>query len=82
MGVSLSELREMVMDREAWRAVVHGVAKSRTWLSNWTELNWIAESKKELKSLLMRVKEESEKVNLELNIKKTKIMISGPITSQ
>ena len=40
------------------------------------------ESKKELKSLLMRVKEESEKVNLELNIKKTKIMISGPITSQ
>ena len=35
----LSELREMVMDREAWRAAIHGVAKSRTWLSDWTELN-------------------------------------------
>ena len=39
MDMSLSELREMVMDREAWRAVVHGVTKSRTQLSNWTELN-------------------------------------------
>ena len=41
----------------------------------------MAESEKELKSLLMRVKEESEKTNLELNIKKNKIMASGPITS-
>ena len=39
MDVSLSELREMVMDREAWRAAIHGVTKSQTWLSNWTELN-------------------------------------------
>ena len=37
---SLSELREMVMNREAWRAAIHGVAKSRTRLSDWTELNW------------------------------------------
>ena len=40
MDVSLSELRELVVDREAWRAVIHGVAKSRIWLSDWTELNW------------------------------------------
>ena len=40
MDVSVSELWEMVMDREAWRAVIHGVAKSRTRLSDWTELNW------------------------------------------
>ena len=39
MDMSLSELREMVMNREAWRAVIHGVAKSRTRLSDWTELN-------------------------------------------
>ena len=40
MDLHLSELRELVMDREAWRAVIHGVAKSRTRLSDWTELNW------------------------------------------
>ena len=41
MSVNLSELRELVIDREAWRAAIHGVAKSRTRPSDWTELNWM-----------------------------------------
>ena len=41
MGMNLSKLREFVIDREAWCAVIHGITKSRTRLSDWTELNWL-----------------------------------------
>ena len=79
MGMSLSKFWEMVKDQEAWCVAGHGVTRFRH--DRETEQQQMAESKEELKSLLMKVKEENEKVGLELNIKKTKIMASGPITS-
>jgi len=56
MDVSLSELREFVMDREAWRAAIHWVAKSRTRLSDSTELNPSQKNLENLKSLTKSIK--------------------------
>jgi len=53
--MSLSELRELVMDREAWHAAIHGVAKTRTWLSDWTELNWTDEYFWMIKSMFIKL---------------------------
>ena len=61
-----------------------GIRIARRYISNLRyadDITLMAESKEELKSLLMKVKEENEKVGLKLNIRKTKIMASGPITS-
>ena len=79
MHLDFSKLWEMVRDRKAWCAAVHGVTKSQTKLGNITIL--MAESEEELKSFLMKMKEESEKAGLKLNIQKAKIMASDPLTS-
>ena len=65
MDMGLGEIRELVMDREVWRAAIHGVAKSQTRLSDWTELNWTdffnKEGRKEKRGEEGRTTEEKQK---------------------
>ena len=56
MDMSLSELRELVLDREAWRAVIHGVAKSQTRLSDWSDLIWSSLHHEEKKRALLFIR--------------------------
>ena len=67
MDVSLSELWELVMDREAWRVAIHGVAKSRTWQSDWTKLNWTA--RRSNQSILKEINPEYSLEGLMLKLK-------------
>ena len=73
MDVGWSELRELVMEREAWRAAIHGVAKSRTRLSDWTELNWteLKYHKWNTKKVLYEFKEEGYQMAFGKGIYKT-----------
>ena len=81
---ALDKLADYIMQNAGLDEAQAGIKIARRNINNLTyadDTTWMAESKEELKSLLMKVKEESKKANLKLNIQKTKIMASGPITS-
>ena len=81
MDVSLSELRELVVDREAWRAAIHGIEKSQTRLSDWTELNWTDASRGSLqheKNMPWATEESQENKHIE-DARATEIIQAAPV---
>ena len=79
--MSLSKLWDLVLDRVAWRAEAHGIAKSRTLLSDWTELNGSHRRNYVFSPSLWGWKRRVKKTGLKLNFQKAKIMMSASITS-